>query len=68
MESTETVARVELPGFECLRCGHRWHPRKEEEPVCCAWCKSPYWKKEPPGPVGARKRHEKECKTCVGRN
>ncbi len=35
--------RVDLPKYTCLRCGHAWHPRKEERPVCCARCKSPYW-------------------------
>jgi hypothetical protein len=32
-----------LPTFECLRCGHTWHPRNPEKPRCCAKCKSPYW-------------------------
>lgn len=38
-----TVDAVNLPKFVCLRCGHRWHPRKEEKPLCCGFCKSPYW-------------------------
>ena len=26
----------------CLRCGHTWESR-DEHPVRCASCKSPYW-------------------------
>jgi len=26
----------------CLRCGHRWNPRKENVRTC-AKCRSPYW-------------------------
>lgn len=59
---------VRLPTFECLRCGHRWHPKKEEEPICCAWCKSSYWKKASVKPTAARRRHDRECKICVQRN
>ena len=27
----------------CLRCGHRWLPRKVTRPVRCPACKSSYW-------------------------
>jgi rubrerythrin len=30
----------------CLRCGHNWRPRKDDPPVQCPNCKSPYWDKE----------------------
>lgn len=39
--------QVELPVFECLRCRHKWSPRKPETPLRCGSCKSPYWKTEP---------------------
>ena len=28
--------------FKCLRCGHEW-PSKQERPLICPRCKSPYW-------------------------
>ncbi len=34
---------VKIPKFICLRCGHKWYPRKEQRPLCCGKCKSPYW-------------------------
>jgi len=37
--------QVKLPMFECLRCGHKWYPKKPEVPRCCGKCKSPYWNK-----------------------
>lgn len=38
------MAKVELIGFLCERCGHTWIPRdKEQEPRVCPKCKSPYW-------------------------
>lgn len=55
---------VKLPHFECLRCGHKWHPRNEEVPVCCGFCKSPYWKKAPPKESEAFKRHLTGCVSC----
>lgn len=39
---------VELPELVCLRCGHRWTPRKRVVTVCPK-CKSPYWNKEKEG-------------------
>lgn len=40
----KNTQEVELPVFECLRCSHKWSPRKSEVPLRCAGCKSPYWK------------------------
>ena len=38
------MAKIELIGFLCERCGHTWIPRdKEQEPRVCPKCKSPYW-------------------------
>jgi DNA-directed RNA polymerase subunit RPC12/RpoP len=37
------MAKVQLWGYRCLRCGHEWLPRQEQEPRCCPKCKSPYW-------------------------
>lgn len=53
-------SEVELPVFECLRCGHKWSPRKPERPLRCGACKTPYWG-IPPGQesrvsMGRRKR------------
>ena len=28
---------------ECLRCGHKWLPRKIERPRLCPKCHSAYW-------------------------
>ena len=32
-----------LPTYHCLRCGHKWHPRKNVKPLVCGKCKSPYY-------------------------
>jgi rRNA maturation endonuclease Nob1 len=38
------MAKVQLWGYRCERCGHEWLPRnKDEEPRVCPKCKSPYW-------------------------
>ena len=34
---------ITLSGYECLRCGHTWVPRKEDKPRQCPNCHSPYW-------------------------
>jgi Zn finger protein HypA/HybF involved in hydrogenase expression len=34
---------VAVPTYECLRCNHKWIPRKPVVPIRCAKCKSPYW-------------------------
>ena len=30
----------------CLRCGHRWTPKKGTPPGTCPSCKNPYWNVE----------------------
>lgn len=41
--------RIDLPIFECLRCGHVWLPRKlkyghgSKYPISCPQCRSVYW-------------------------
>ena len=38
------MAKLQLWGYRCERCGHEWVPRnKDEEPRVCPKCKSPYW-------------------------
>jgi len=38
---------IKVSGFECLRCGHKWAPKKivdePTKPKICPKCKSPYW-------------------------
>lgn len=36
---------LEIKGYKCERCGHRWVPRRKEYPRVCPRCKSPYWDK-----------------------
>lgn len=53
------MVEVKLPELECLRCGHKWTPRKSVVTVCPK-CKSPYWnKKEESDAKTLRKRAEK---------
>lgn len=37
--------KLSVGGFKCERCGHKWIPRRKEEPKVCPLCKSPYWDK-----------------------
>ena len=41
------MAKINLPGWQCERCGHVWVSRQDatEEPRVCPKCKSPYWDK-----------------------
>jgi predicted Zn-ribbon and HTH transcriptional regulator len=41
------MAKIQLWGWRCERCGHEWVPRQDakEEPRVCPKCKSPYWKR-----------------------
>jgi rubrerythrin len=32
-----------LKRYECLRCNHKWIPRKDGTPVVCPKCHNPYW-------------------------
>jgi DNA-directed RNA polymerase subunit RPC12/RpoP len=34
-----------LKRYECLRCNHKWIPRKDEIPIVCPKCHNPYWNK-----------------------
>lgn len=40
MKSTRTK-----PTVTCVRCKHKWHPRNGRQPMKCAGCGSPYWKR-----------------------
>lgn len=55
---------IKLPTFECTRCGHHWHPKKEEKPRCCGFCKSSYWDKPVDKESEVKARHVKECTAC----
>jgi len=38
------MAKVQLWGYQCERCGHEWLPReKMQVPHVCPKCKSLYW-------------------------
>lgn len=37
-----------LPKLTCLRCKHKWTPRKPDIRVCSK-CKSPYWNEKQKG-------------------
>lgn len=43
------MALVKVDGYRCERCEHIWVAREEREkddlPVICPKCKSPYWNK-----------------------
>lgn len=43
--ASNSMPRVQIPGYLCERCAHKWVPRGEpsKEPVVCPKCKSPYW-------------------------
>jgi uncharacterized OB-fold protein len=36
-----------LPEVKCVKCGHKWTPRKSDVRLC-AKCKTPYWDKPSP--------------------
>jgi len=36
---------IEVDGFRCERCSHECIKRKQDEPMVCPKCKSPYWDK-----------------------
>lgn len=58
--------KLKLPTFECLRCGHKWHPEKEEVPKVCAYCKSPYYESvSMRGPSPQKERHSKDCQSSL---
>lgn len=37
---------IKKKGYKCLRCKHKWIPRKEKKPRWCPKCHSPYWDKQ----------------------
>lgn len=39
------MALIQISGFSCERCGHKWISRANSEhvPIVCPACKSPYW-------------------------
>ena len=39
------MPRIQLEGWLCYRCNHKWVPRDDETPRVCPKCKSPYWDK-----------------------
>lgn len=50
--------KITIKGYKCERCGHEWIPRnKEEKPIICPKCKSPYWDKPKKSKKG--KNHNK---------
>jgi len=40
MSKEKELKIIEL---ECLRCQHKWNPRKKQMPKVCPRCMSPYW-------------------------
>ena len=40
-----TPRSLELPILHCLRCSAEWFPRKQERPLTCPKCRTPYWDK-----------------------
>ena len=37
------MAEIKVSGYQCERCQYIWVPRREQRPVICPKCKSPYW-------------------------
>ncbi len=37
---------IKFTKLKCKRCNYEWLPRKEELPITCPKCRSPYWQKE----------------------
>lgn len=39
------MGSIEIKGFLCERCGHKWVSRVNSShlPIVCSKCKSPYW-------------------------
>lgn len=45
-EFGEEMKEIKLTQYECLRCGHKWIPRKAGIPKVCSKCHNPYWTTE----------------------
>src|SRR6266567_6465943 len=51
------MAKVQIWGFKCERCGHEWAPRgSEQAPTVCPKCKSPYWDRPRRGEISPEER------------
>jgi hypothetical protein len=51
------MAKVQIWGFRCERCGHEWAPREPEQaPTVCPKCKSPYWDRPRKGEIPPEER------------
>jgi len=37
---------INIQGYLCERCSHKWPSRKNQLPIVCPKCKSPYWNKK----------------------
>ncbi|HOA81309.1 MAG: hypothetical protein WDA59_11080 [Methanofastidiosum sp.] len=37
---------IKFTKLKCKRCNYEWLPRKEELPITCPKCRSPYWRRE----------------------
>lgn len=37
---------MKLQFLKCIRCLHKWFPRRQNLPKVCPKCKSPYWNKK----------------------
>ncbi len=37
---------TKIPERKCKRCNHTWFIKKQQEPVVCPKCKSPYWNRD----------------------
>lgn len=35
--------KINIDGYQCERCVHKWIARKKQYPKVCPKCKSPYW-------------------------
>jgi hypothetical protein len=51
------MAKIQIWGFQCERCGHRWAPREPEQaPTVCPKCKTPYWNRPRKGEIPPEER------------
>lgn len=52
------MALVEIRGFMCERCLHKWIARENSShtPIVCPKCKSPYWNTPRENKIGIKKK------------